>query len=63
MELLSKTNFWACIDNQNIPNEMINVFEFSDVGWLVHIPSMNSHNLKKCLVILNSGAASRGLHK
>ena len=31
MELLSKTNFWACIGNYDVLTEIINVFEFCNV--------------------------------
>ena len=54
MELLSKTKFWACLGNNIILTEIINVFKFCVVGWLVQSLSPPK-NITNFFVILTLG--------
>ena len=52
IELLSKSNIWECIRNCNVLTEIINVFEFCDMGWMVQSLPLNI--LKKFLFTWNN---------
>ena len=57
---MSKYNFWACIGNCNILNEMIIIFEFCDVGWMVQSLPLNIRKKSVHLIFtLNLGHFSK----